>query len=461
MKDSSRDTLDGSAAVPPPVAKQAEDPHRATNGGLTAKCQAHQEPWEWVEPAVWTDRMLAALQHGVKGGKWFSLMDKVAAERTLALAWERVKRKKGSPGVDRQTIAMFDAHADRYLRELSDDLRSGTFRPHPVKRTWIAKPGRKEKRPLGIPSVKDRVVQGALKLVLEPIFEATFAPQSYGFRPKRGCKDALRRVQELLNSGQVWVVDVDLQSYFDSIPHEALLQAVGQQVADGRVLDLLRSYLNQGILEGLQQWQPESGTPQGAVISPLLANIYLNPLDHALARTGAETVRYADDLVVLCSSQAEAEAALRLIQTWVTANGLCLHMEKTRIVDARERGGFEFLGYHFERGMRWPRRRSELQFREAIRAKTGRSNGDSMVTIVKTINPIIRGWYEYYKHSHKATFQPKDAWVRMRLRSILRKRHRGQGRGHGLDHLRWPNSYFADLGLFTMSTARELARQSR
>ena len=232
-------------------------------------------------------------------------------------------------------------------------------------------------------------------------------------------------------------------------------------MADGRVLDLLRSYLNQGILEGLQQWQPESGTPQGAVISPLLANIYLNPLDHALARTGAETVRYADDLVVLCGSKAEAEAALRLIQTWVTANGLCLHMEKTRIVDARERGGFEFLGYHFERGMRWPRRRSELQLREAIRAKTGRSNGNSMVTIVKTINPIIRGWYQYYKHSHKNTFPSNDAWVRMRLRSILRKRHGGQGRGHGLDHLRWPNSYFADLGLFTMTTARDLARQSR
>jgi RNA-directed DNA polymerase len=265
--------------------------------------------------------MLAALQHGVKGGKWFSLMDKVAAERTLALAWERVKRKKGSPGVDRQSIAMFDAHADRYLHELSEDLRSGTFRPQAVKRTWIAKPGRKEERPLGIPTVKDRVVQGALKLVLEPIFEATFAQQSYGFRPKRGCKDALRRVQELLNGGQVWVVDVDVQSYFDSIPHQALLEAVGQQVADGRVLDLLRSYLNQGIMEGLQQWQPESGTPQGAVISPLLANIYLNPLDHALARTGAETVRYADDLVVLCGSKAEAEAALGIIQRWVTANG--------------------------------------------------------------------------------------------------------------------------------------------
>jgi hypothetical protein len=259
--------LDGSAAVPPPVAKQAEGTHRATNGGSTAQCQAHPKPWEWVEPSVWTDRMLAALQHGVKGGKWFSLMDKVAAERTLALVWERVKRKKGSPGVDRQSIAMFDAH--------------------------------------------------------------------------------------------------------------------------------------------------------------------------------------------------EAEAALGIIQRWVTANGLCLHMENTRFVDARERGGFEFLGYHFERGMRWPRRRSELQFREAIRAKTGRTSGDSMVTIVKTINPIIRGWYEYYKHSHKATFPPKDAWVRMRLRSILRHRHKGKGRGRGLDHRRWPNSYFAGRGLFTMSTARDSVRQSR
>jgi RNA-directed DNA polymerase len=417
--------------------------------------------WDWVEPAVWTDRMRAALETGVKGGRWFSLMDKVYAERTLQVAWERVQRNRGAAGVDRQRVDAFASHAEQYLAELAADLRSGRYRPQPVKRVWIEKPGSQDKRPLGIPTVKDRVVQTALKLVCEPIFEAGFAEQSYGFRPGRGCKDALRRVEALLQSGHVWVVDVDIQQYFDTIPHDRLMRAVEQKVADGRVLDLLRGMLRQGVMEGLAVWEPEAGTPQGAVISPLLANIYLDPLDHVLEQRGWTMVRYADDFVVLCTSQADAEAALRVIQGWMEQRGLALHPDKTRITDARERGGFDFLGYHFERGMHWPKRESERRFRRAIKAKTRRSSGDSLTTIIARINPIIRGWYGYYRHGHPRTYAPLDGYVRGRLRSILRKRTGRRGRSRGADHQRWPNAFFTACGLFTMSAARQAAGSSR
>jgi len=250
------------------------EPQEAELAGLpeeareAEEAQRRRERWRWVEPGVWTDRMLATLEQGVKGGKWFSLVDKVYAERTLRVAWERVQRNHGAAGVDRQSIDAFAARADKYLAELARDLRAGTYWPQAVRRVMIPKPGRSEQRPLGIPTVKDRVVQTALKLVLEPIWEAAFAEQSYGFRPRRGCKDALRRVVELLDEGATWVVDVDLASYFDRIPHGWLIQEVEKRVADGRVLELLRAYLSQRVMDGLEQWQPDAGTPQGAVITP-------------------------------------------------------------------------------------------------------------------------------------------------------------------------------------------------
>jgi RNA-directed DNA polymerase len=420
-----------------------------------------RQRWVWVEAEVWTDRMRTALEQGVKGGRWFSLKDKVYAERTLLAAWQRVRRNAGSAGVDGQSIQAFEAQAERYLAELGAALRAGTYKPQPVKRVWIEKPGRAEKRPLGIPTVKDRVAQTALKLVLEPIFEADFAEESYGFRPGRGCKDALRRVVEMLDSGHTYVVDADLKSYFDTIPHVALMKEVEKRIADGAVLGLLRGYLSQGVLDGLAAWRPEAGTPQGAVISPLLANIYLDPLDKAMAKAGYGMVRYADDFVVLCRSQAEAEAALGEIRAWVESHGLTLHPEKTRIVDAREKGGFDFLGYHFERGLRWPSARSEQRFRSAVRRKTHRNSGQSMAQIVADLNPILRGWYGYFKYSHWTIFDPLDAWIRMRLRSILRKRRKGHGRGRGHDHFRWPNAYFRGQGLFTMHWVRSPHRRPR
>lgn len=436
---------------------EQEEPAAGVSARTKQAAEAERQTgkdWSWVEPGVWTARMVAALEGGVKGGKWFSLMDKVYAERTLWAAWRRVERNSGSAGVDRQSVEAFAARAEEYLAELSQGLRAGTYRPQPVRRVWIPKAGRAGRRPLGIPTVKDRVVQTALVLVLEPIWEARFAEQSYGFRPQRGCKAALRRVVELLEAGHTWVVDADLEQYFDTIPHAGLLAEVERDIADGGVLALLRAYLTQGVMDGLERWQPETGTPQGAVISPVLANLYLDPLDHAMAAQGYELVRYADDFVILCRTAAEAGAALAAIRAWLAARGLRLHAEKTRVVDAGQPGGFDFLGYHFERGMRWPSKRSARKLRTAIRARTGRKVGGSLATIIAGLNPILRGWFEYFQHGHWTTFPTLDSWIRMRLRSILRWRSGRKGRGRGADHQRWPNAYFAAHGLFTMRTAR-------
>ena len=416
--------------------------------------------WAWVEPSVWTERMLMALETGVKGGKWFSLIDKVYTPANLRAAFARVKANGGAAGVDHETIEMFEQHLEENLEKLSRTLREGSYRPQGVKRVWITKPGSKEKRPLGIPTVRDRVVQAALLHVLEPIFEQGFARQSYGFRPNRGCKDALRRVGKLLKAGYTWVVDADLKSYFDTISWGRLIKLVEEKVSDGRVIEVLKAMLSQKVMETAKSWMPEEGTPQGAVISPLLSNIFLDPLDQKMAQTGVEMVRYADDFVILCRSEAEAKEALEEVRRWTAQAGLTLHPEKTRIVNADGRGGFDFLGYHFERGLRWPRRKSLDKLKDTIRRKTKRTNGNSLQAIIEDVNRTLVGWFEYFKHSHKTTFPPLEGWIRMRLRSILRKRSKRQGRGRGRDHQRWPNPYFAAHGLYSLVTARARICQS-
>jgi retron-type reverse transcriptase len=250
--------------------------------------------WAWVEPSVWTERMLAALVNGVKGGKWYSLWDKVGERRTLEASWHAVARNNGAAGVDGMSVERFAAHAERYLDELEADLKAGRYRPDGVKRTSIPKAGGGQ-RPLGIPTVKDRIVQGALKRVLEPIFEWEFLDVSYGFRPGRGAKDALREVDTALKAGHTWVVDADIEGYFDNIPHAPLLAALKERISDGQVLALIEAYLGQAILEDLKRWTPTQGTPQGAVLSPLLANLYLHGLDCILSEQGYRIVRYADD----------------------------------------------------------------------------------------------------------------------------------------------------------------------
>ena len=434
----------------------------ATVSERTKQAGEIRDRWSWVEPGVWTERMLTALEEGVKGGKWFSLIDKVYSEKVLRLAFTKVKAKEGAAGADHQTIQMFEKDLGGNLMRLTKALEKGAYRPQPVRRVWISKPGKREKRPLGIPTVRDRVVQTAVRMVMEPIFERDFGEQSYGFRPERGCKDALCRVDYLLKHGYTWVVDADIKSYFDTISHDKLIGLISAKISDGRMITLIEQYLNQEVMETAARWTPEEGTPQGAVISPLLSNIYLDSLDHYMAEKKIEMVRYADDFIILCRSEKEAEKALKQVTRWLSEAELELHPEKTRIVDATQAGGFDFLGYHFERGTRWPSRKSANRFRETIRSKTKRTNGHSMERIIWDVNRSTKGWFEYFKHSHRRTFPYFDGWVRMRLRSILRKRQRRTGVGRGPDHLRWPNAYFSELGLFSMVTAHaEVCQSSR
>jgi len=415
--------------------------------------------WAWAEPSVWTDRMLTALEQGVKGGIWFSLIDKVYAPANLFASYAKVAANRGAAGVDHVTVEDFTKRLSHNLEKLAAQLKDDAYRPQNVRRVNIPKLGTKETRPLGIPTVRDRIVQGALRHVLEPIFERQFAEHSYGFRPEWGCKDALRRVDKLLKQGCRYVVDVDLKSYFDTIPHDKLLNEVRKYVGDSRVLALIEAFLKAEIMDGVQQWKPESGAPQGAVLSPLLSNLYLNELDHHMARSGYEMTRYADDLVIQCRSQEEAERALALVQAWTVQAGLTLHPTKTKIVDA-EIDEFDFLGYRFVKHRRFPRRKSLAKFKDAIRAKTRRTSGRSLNMIVADVNRTLRGWFEYFQHSYRTTFSDLDGWIRMRLRSILRKRRGGRGRGRGRDHQRWPNAYFAEQGLFNLTTAHALVSQS-
>ena len=440
----------------PPETKPPPVPARANQGGDAPRHPAG------AEPAVWTERMLTALERGMKGNRWFALMDKIYADRTLELAWAKVRSNAGGSGVDHLTIARFAKDCPRGLLDLKEQLRTASYQPQPVKRVWIPKPGTKQERPLGIPTVRDRIVQTALRMVIEPIFEHHFAEHSYGFRPGRGCKDALRRVQALLTEGHTWIVDADLKSYFDTIPKDRLMHRVEERLADGRVLALLRSYLDQEVMEELTTHAPTvRGTPQGAVISPLLANIYLDPLDHHLAAHGVELVRYADDFVLLCRSETEAQAALARVQTWVEANGLTLHPAKTRLVDATQPGGFDFLGYHFEQGKRWPRRKAQDRLKDTVRALTPRTSGVALAVTIARLNPVLRGWYGYFQHSYRWTFPPLDGYIRGRLRAILRRRAGRRGRARGTDQHAWRNHYFDALGLFSLTHAHATACQSR
>jgi RNA-directed DNA polymerase len=419
-----------------------------------------RDPWWWVERAVWTERMLTRLTDRESANRvWFRLVDKTYAPVNLGSAFQKVWANGGSAGADKQTVAHFARQAESELSRLHEQLRDGTYRPQPVRRAWIPKPGSKEKRPLGIPAVRDRIVQAALRHVLEPIFETEFAGNSYGFRPGRGAKDALRRVDTLLKAGHDWVVDADLKSYFDTIPHERLMALVKERVADGRVLALVERFLRAGVLETAKGWQPtERGTPQGGVISPLLANLYLDPFDHQMERAGWELVRYADDFVILCRSQTQAQAALGQVQAWMEEAGLTLHPEKTRIVNANAPGGFDFLGYHFERGMKWPRKKSLMKLRERVRAKTLRVGGRSLKYIVADVNRTLRGWYGYFQHSKANTFGSVDSYVRRRLRSLLEKRRGRTRQGLGAAQQRWPNEWFARRGLLSLAAEHEWTR---
>jgi RNA-directed DNA polymerase len=441
----------GKSGVSPAFPKQAGD---------------RPAPWAWVARCVWTERMLKRLAESREQTVWYSLWDKVWDEGNLWQASLEVIMNRGSAGVDGQTTTQYHKEWREEIARLQKELQGGGYRPQPARRVWIPKAGSTELRPLGIPAVRDRVVQAAVRHVLEPIFERDFAEQSYGFRPGRGCLNALGRVEELLGSGHPWVVDADLKSYFDTIPRDRLLERVSARVADGRVLALLRAFLEAGVMETGKDWQPtERGTPQGGVISPLLANLYLNPLDHRMGRAGYEMVRYADDLVILCRSEAEAKAALASLTVWVEEAGLTLHPVKTRILDAAEKGGFDFLGYHFEQyrpggGKKWPRRKSEQKLRDRLRPMLRRGRSGEIAAIVAEINPILRGWGGYFKYGLATGLVWMDAWVRERLRHILRRRHKRKGMVQGREHREYPNAWFAAQGLLSLKTLQEQWLQS-
>ncbi len=429
-------------------------PFSATPPGETPEISA------WAQHVVWTDRMLSTLlENKVRGGKWHTLIDKVYAPSNLYTAACKVTEKTKAAGVDGQSCEAFAEHLFVETRKLREEIRTQSYRPSAVRRVEIPKPGRpNETRPLGIPTVRDRVVQKAIVSVIEPILDHQFHERSFGFRHGRGAHDALRIVEQKLQEGYVYVVDADLKGYFDTIPKDGLMKLLKERISDTRLLQLIQNFLDQKIMEELREWTPIAGVPQGAVLSPVLSNLYLNPLDHKMADRGFEMLRYADDFVVLCRSESEAVSALAVIRDWVEAAGLTLHPTKTKIVDSRTES-FAFLGYSFRGEKIYPRRESLANLKARLVKLTSRARSGSIETICMELNSVLRGWFYYFRHCRWTIFVDLDSKIRSRLRRLLLRRHRNNPTRSPRQE-RWPNDYFAKAGLFSLREAHNRFGQS-
>jgi group II intron reverse transcriptase/maturase len=379
--------------------------------------------------------------------KVHSLVDKIYKLKNLELAWEKVKRNKGAAGVDGQSIDEFENHRGENLKRLHDELKNKLYQPQPVRQQLIPTSGQPGKyRPLGIPTIFDRVCQQALLNRLEPIFEPIFDEANFGYRRGRSTKDALRKIWREIEEGNEWIVDADLRDFFGSASHQKLLTLFSQRIADGRVLNLFESIMKAGCIAEGKRLLTEQGVPQGGVISPLASNVLLTPFDREMRRKGYQLTRFADDWVVTCRTRAEAQAVLEFATKVLSKLGVVLNKEKTRIVHVRY--GFEFLGYKIKRGSRplrlpahkiksgtqqgalyaYPRKKSIAHFKEQIRKQTRRKSPLKTQEVIDEINPIIRGWGNYFCKSHvRGLFNQLDRWIRRRIWSQRCKKWRNNG----------------------------------
>ncbi|MDA4131912.1 MAG: group II intron reverse transcriptase/maturase [Thaumarchaeota archaeon] len=411
---------------------------------------------------VWTPAMVEAREKlKAAGRKWYLLHDKVYDPRNLREAWDQVRANAGAPGLSGETIEEYGKTLGERLRKVTERLREQRYEAQPIRRKWIPKTdGSGQQRPLGIPEVEDRIVQAAIVKVIEPIYERKFLDRSYGFRPERSALHALAQLEKEITGGRPYLVDADIRNCFGSIPHEGLMEEVGKEVSDPKLLALVRQFVEADIVEELKRWTPERGTPQGAVLSPLLANIYMHEFDQRMLAAGHEVIRYADDFVVTCRTQEEAERVRARAGEILKAMGLELHPEKTRVLDTRT-SRFQFLGYEF-----WPRegkppgrepRASSLKkIHGTVRRITPRCSGKSVRDIIDDLRPVLKGWYGYYKHSFYNVFDSLDGFVRRRLRSILRKREKRRGTAKNRDdNARYPNALFRRLKYSSLSELHE------